>query len=132
MLYVALALLLRDRLRPFPAWLTIDGVLAGLRSPRSPRARFRAVRDATEAYRVVATTLAYLVCDLLMLVLVLVTFAATAWGPGAPGGSSGPRSSCATRRLTLDYLPRPPYAAQRSGARRWSSPAPYAGLASGR
>src|SRR4051812_19170323 len=28
--YVALASLLRDRIRPFPAWLTIDGLLAGL------------------------------------------------------------------------------------------------------
>src|SRR4051794_39841217 len=29
-LYLALAGLLRDRVRPFPGWLTIDGLLAGL------------------------------------------------------------------------------------------------------
>ena len=57
LLYAALALLMRDRIRPFPAWLTIDGVLAGpdarrgrrrlgLRSrPRGDRGQPRRRRD---------------------------------------------------------------------------------------
>ena len=84
LLYVALALLLRDRIRPFPAWLTIDGVLAGLTlAAVAAGTVFEPVRAATEgSTAVVATTLAYLVCDLLLLVMVLVSFAATAWRPG--------------------------------------------------
>jgi two-component system cell cycle response regulator len=83
-LYVALALLMRDRIRPFPAWLTIDGVLAGLTlAALAAGPVFAPVRAATEgSTAVVATTLAYLVCDLLLLVMVLVAFAATAWRPG--------------------------------------------------
>ena len=85
LLYAALALLLRDRIRPFPAWLTIDGVLAGLTlAAVAAGTVFDAVRAATEgSTAVVATTLAYLVCDLLLLVMVLVSFAATAWRPRA-------------------------------------------------
>jgi diguanylate cyclase (GGDEF)-like protein len=44
---------------------------------------FDPVRAATDgSTAVVATTLAYLVCDLLLLVMVLVSFAASAWRPG--------------------------------------------------
>ena len=87
-------LLLRDRVRPFPAWLTIDGLLAGpRRSPRSPRPRSSspsATRPRASA-DAVALTLANLVCDLLLLVVVLVGFAATGWRPGrAAGGCSAP------------------------------------------
>ena len=82
LLYLALALLLRDRIRPFPAWLTIDGVLAGLTLAALASAVF--VRSATRPRRrgVAATSLA-VVCDLLLLVVVLVGFAATGWRPGA-------------------------------------------------
>ncbi len=84
LLYAALALLLRDRIRPFPAWLTIDGVLAGLTlAAVAAGTVFGPVREATEgSAAVVATTLAYLVCDLLLIIMVLVSFAATAWRPG--------------------------------------------------
>jgi diguanylate cyclase (GGDEF)-like protein len=84
LLYAALALLMRDRIRPFPAWLAIDGVLAGLTMAAvAAGAVFDPVRAATEGSdAVVATTLAYLVCDLLLLVMVVVSFAATAWRPG--------------------------------------------------
>ena len=84
LLYAALALLMRDRIRPFPAWLAIDGVLAGLTlAAVAAGSVFDPVRAATEGNpAVVATTLAYLVCDLLLIVMVLVSFAATAWRPG--------------------------------------------------
>ena len=83
LLYVALALLLRDRIRPFPAWLTIEGVLAGLAlAAVAAGTVFEPVRAATEgSTAVVATTLAYLVCDLLLLVMVLVSFAVTGAAP---------------------------------------------------
>jgi diguanylate cyclase (GGDEF)-like protein len=83
-LYGALALLMRDRIRPFPAWLTFDGILAGLTlAALAAGTVFDPVRAATEGSpAVVATTLAYLVCDLLLLVMVIVAFAATAWRPG--------------------------------------------------
>ena len=83
LLYAALALLMRDRIRPFPAWLTIDGVLAGLTlAAVAAGTVFDPVRAATEgSAAVVATTLAYLVCDLLLIVMVLVSFAATALAP---------------------------------------------------
>jgi hypothetical protein len=84
LLYVALALLMRDRIRAFPAWLTIDGLLAGLTlAAVAAGSVLEPVRAATEgSTAVVATTLAYLVGDLLLLVMVLVAFAATAWRPG--------------------------------------------------
>ena len=52
LLYVALAMLLRDRVRPFPAWLAIDGVLAGLTlAALAAGTVFDPVRDATRAAR---------------------------------------------------------------------------------
>ena len=50
----ASAVLLRDRLRPFPAWLAIDGVLAGAdarRAGRGQRVRARARRDRGQRRR---------------------------------------------------------------------------------
>ncbi len=76
--YCALALLLRDRVRPFPSWLTIDGLLAGLALTALASTAFGSIHSATVAF-----SLGNLVCDLLLLVIVLVGFAATNWRPGA-------------------------------------------------
>jgi diguanylate cyclase (GGDEF)-like protein len=83
-LYVGLALLLRARVRPWPAWLAIDGINAGLTfAALTAGAVFEPVKAATHGgAAVVGTTLGYLVCDLLLLVLVAVTFFATGWRPG--------------------------------------------------
>ena len=83
-MYAGLALLLRDRIRPFPMWLTLDGALAGLTlGALAAGTVFIPVKAATHGdAAVVAATLAYLVCDLLLFVMVLVAFAATAWRPG--------------------------------------------------
>src|SRR4051812_2892786 len=72
-LYLALGALLRDRIRPFPAWLTIDGLLAGLTLIALASAAFD---------HAPAIALARLVGDLLLLVVVLVGFTATGWRPG--------------------------------------------------
>jgi diguanylate cyclase (GGDEF)-like protein len=82
--YGGIAALLRNRIRPFPAWLVIDGVLAGLTfASLTAGVVFEPVRAATQgSTAVIATTLVYPVCDLLLLVLVLVTFAAAGWRPG--------------------------------------------------
>src|SRR4051794_39851186 len=81
--YVALALLLRDRVRPFPAWLTIDGILAGLTLAALASTAFAPLQSATARdAHTVAMSLVSLGCDLLLLVVVLVGFAATAWRPG--------------------------------------------------
>ncbi|HET6550571.1 MAG TPA: HD domain-containing phosphohydrolase [Solirubrobacter sp.] len=84
-LYVALVVLLRDRVRPCPSWLAIDGLLAGLTlAAVAAGPIFVPVQEATQGgAAVVGTTLAYIVGDLLLLVLVLVSFAVTAWRPGA-------------------------------------------------
>jgi diguanylate cyclase (GGDEF)-like protein len=83
-LYAGLALLLRARVRPWPAWLAIDGVNAGLTfAALTAGAVFEPVKAATHGgAAVVGTTLGYLVCDLLLLVLVMVAFFATGWRPG--------------------------------------------------
>ncbi len=82
-LYLALAGLLRDRVRPFPAWLTIDGLLAGLALTALASAAFYPLRDATHGdINTVAVALARLVGDLLLLVVVLVGFTATGGRPG--------------------------------------------------
>jgi diguanylate cyclase (GGDEF)-like protein len=84
LLYIALAMLLRDRVRPFPAWLSIDGLLAGLTlAALAAGTVFLPVREATQgSVPVVATTLGYIVADLLLFTMVLVSFAVTAWRPG--------------------------------------------------
>ena len=83
-LYAGLALLLRARVRPWPAWLAIDGISAGLTfAALTAGAVFEPVRAATHGgAAVVGTTLGYLVCDLLLLVLVAAAFFATGWRPG--------------------------------------------------
>jgi Diguanylate cyclase, GGDEF domain len=83
-LYIGLALLLRARIRPWPAWLAIDGINAGLTfAALTAGAVFEPVKAATHGgAAVVGTTLGYLVCDLLLLVLVAVAFFATGWRPG--------------------------------------------------
>ena len=82
-LYLALAGLLRDRVRPFPTWLTIDGLLAGLALTALASAAFYPLRDATHGdIHTVAVALARLVGDLLLLVVVLVGFTATGGRPG--------------------------------------------------
>jgi diguanylate cyclase (GGDEF)-like protein len=82
--YVGLALLLRARVRPWPAWLAIDGLSAGLTlAALTAGAVFEPVRAATHGGAgVVGVTLGYLVGDLLLLVLVFVAVLATGWRPG--------------------------------------------------
>src|SRR3954468_17429125 len=81
--YVALASLLRDRIRPFPAWLTIDGLLAGLTLAALASTVFAPVQSATQGdASTLVLSLAMLVCDLLLLVVVLVGFTATSFRPG--------------------------------------------------
>ena len=77
--YVALGLLLRDRIRPFPSWLAVDGVLAGLALGALAALVFPHL-DASPGIAVM--TLGNLLCDVLLLVLVLVAFTATGWRPG--------------------------------------------------
>src|SRR3954468_4075099 len=72
-LYLALGALLRDRIRPFPAWLTIDGLLAGLTLIALASAAFD---------HAPAIALARLVGVLLLLLVVLVGFTASGWRPG--------------------------------------------------
>jgi len=83
-LYAGLAALLRTRIRPWAAWLAIDGAQAGLTlAALAAGVIFEPVRAATAGgAAVVATTLAYLIFDLLLLVLVLVAFVACGWRPG--------------------------------------------------
>jgi two-component system cell cycle response regulator len=79
----ALAMLARDRIRPFPAWLAIDGVLAGLTLAALASAAFGPIQSLTGGdAATVASALVNFVCDLLLLVVVLVAFAATDWRPG--------------------------------------------------
>src|SRR3954452_4688913 len=77
LIYCALALLLRDRIRPFPTWLTIDGLLAGLALTALASTAFGSIHSTSVAF-----SLGNLVCALLLLVIVLVGFAATSWRPG--------------------------------------------------
>ena len=112
LLYGGLAALLRNRIRPFPAWLGIDGVIVGLTlAAFAAGTVFEPVRAATEASSaVVATTLAYLVADLLLLVFVLVAVAVTRWQAGRSwwllGGGSWPARS--RTRSTSSRSPREP------------------------
>src|SRR3954454_3638252 len=82
--YTGLALLLHVRVRPWPAWLSIDGLSAALTlAALTAGTVFEPVRAATHGgAAVVGTTLGYLVGDLLLLVLVFVAFLATGWRPG--------------------------------------------------
>jgi two-component system cell cycle response regulator len=82
--YAGIAALLSRRIRPWPTWLVIDGVLAGLTlASLAAGAVFEPIRAATEgSTAVIATTLAYPILDLLLLVLVLVAFTACGWRPG--------------------------------------------------
>jgi two-component system, cell cycle response regulator len=82
--YGGIAALLRNRIRPWPAWLVIDGVMSGLTfAALAAGVFFVPIRAAAEgSTAVIVTTLIYPVCDLLLLVLVLVAFAATGWRPG--------------------------------------------------
>src|SRR3954454_1628041 len=81
--YTALALLLRSRLRPFPAWLTVDSILTGLTLAALAALAFGPVREIThDGGDTVAVMLGVVVADLLLLVVVLVTCAATNWRPG--------------------------------------------------
>src|SRR4051794_9884321 len=83
LVYLALALLLRDRIRPFPAWLPIDGLLAGLTLAALASTVFAPVQSVTQGdATTLVLSLATLVCDLLLLVVVLVGFTATAFRPG--------------------------------------------------
>src|SRR3954447_11496283 len=83
LVYVALAMLLRDRIRPLPGWLTIDGLLAGLTLAALASTVFAPVQTATQGDpATVVLSLALLVCDLLLLIVVLVGFTATAFRPG--------------------------------------------------
>ena len=82
-IYVALALLLRDRIRPFPAWLTIDGLLAGLTFAAVASTVVEPMQSATQGDAAgLAMSLGNVVCDLLLLVIVLVAFTATGFRPG--------------------------------------------------
>ena len=82
--YGGIAALLRNRIRPWPAWLVIDGLMAGLTlAALTAGVIFAPIRAATQgSTAVIVTTLVYPVFDLLLLVLVLVTFAACGWRPG--------------------------------------------------
>jgi two-component system, cell cycle response regulator len=82
--YGGIVALLRNRIRPWPAWLVIDGVMAGLTlSALAAGVIFAPIRTATQgSTAVIVTTLIYPVFDLLLLVLVLVAFAACGWRPG--------------------------------------------------
>ena len=130
-LYVALALLLRDRVRPFPAWLAIDGILAGLTlAAIAAGTVFVPVRDATEGSGVVvATTLAYLVCDLLMLVVVLVAFTATAWKPRRGLVAARRRPRGLRHRATASGSSRsPPAPTSPAAGSTWLWPAAFAAI----
>jgi diguanylate cyclase (GGDEF)-like protein len=81
--YVALVLLLRSRLQPFPVWLTLDGILAGFTFAALASLLFDAFRGVSgHDAGTLAATLASVVADGLLLVVVLVAFAATNWRPG--------------------------------------------------
>jgi two-component system cell cycle response regulator len=83
-LYAGLVVLLRARVRHWPASLSIDGLVAGLAlAALAAGAVFEPVRRATTgSTAVVATTLGYPVCDLLLLVIVVLAFAVSGWRPG--------------------------------------------------
>lgn len=80
---LGLSVFLRGRIRPFPLWLAVDGVLAACTLSAFGALAYGPLRAATHSEpRVVAGLLANVVCDLLLLALVLVGFAASSWRPG--------------------------------------------------
>jgi two-component system, cell cycle response regulator len=82
--YAGLVLLLRSRVRSFTPSLWLDGLVAGLTLAAVCAALvFGPVLSATSGDAVtIAFTLAYPVCDLLLLCLVGVAFGLTGWRPG--------------------------------------------------
>jgi len=78
-----LSVFLRGRIRPFPVWLAVDGVLAAFTLAALGALAYRPLRGSTHSEpHVVVGLLANVVCDLLLLALVLVGFAASSWRPG--------------------------------------------------
>src|SRR5207247_5689319 len=82
--YVALALLVRERVSRFNRSLWLDGATAALASAALGAAvLFEVVLEHTHgSAAVVATNLAYPIGDLLLLALVVGVFAVTGWQPG--------------------------------------------------
>lgn len=80
---LGLSLFLRGRIRPFPVWLTVDGLVAAFTLAALGALAYGPLRGVTHSEpHIVAGLLANIVCDLLLLALVLVGFAATSWRPG--------------------------------------------------
>jgi diguanylate cyclase (GGDEF)-like protein len=81
--FVAIALLARQRMRRFHTTVWLDGIVAGLGSAAICAAvAFQTIVDATGgSAAAVATNLTYPVGDLLLLVLVIGTFALLGWRP---------------------------------------------------
>ncbi|WP_211339845.1 GGDEF domain-containing protein [Solirubrobacter pauli] len=81
--FLGLSLFLHGRIRPFPVWLAVDGVLAAFTLAALGALAYGPLRGATHSEpHIVAGLLANIVCDLVLLALVLVGFAATSWRPG--------------------------------------------------
>ena len=81
--YVALVLLLRGRMQSFRSSLWLDGAIAACAVAAVAGAiAFQPIVDATVGDRVtVAVNLAYPLCDLLLLSLVVASFALSGWRP---------------------------------------------------
>jgi two-component system cell cycle response regulator len=81
--YIAMVLLLRERVRDFRASVWLDGVVGGLAVATVGAALvFGAITAQGADSRAVAVDLTYLMGDLLLLALVVAVFAVTGWRPG--------------------------------------------------
>jgi diguanylate cyclase (GGDEF)-like protein len=82
--YVALVLLLRDRMRSLRLELWLDGLIGGLAlTALCAAVVFEPIRRATHgSATVIAFNLAYPILDLVLLCLVVVAFGVSGWRPG--------------------------------------------------
>ena len=100
--YVAIVLLVRERVRQFRSSLWLDGVVGALAASAIAAALiFGTVVEGGENSSVIAVDLAYAIGDLVLLGFVVAVFGLTGWRPGrraAPGGR-GARDERNRRRL---------------------------------